>query len=82
MARAAALSASLDIRPLSFCDYHAHTRHFAQAIFEMGQTIPINVKIYTKFYLAGRTAVTCALKDLTDFVRQESWRISMTAYCV
>ena len=69
VARAAALAVALDTRPLSFCDGHAGMREFARAIFEMGQTVPSHEKIDPKSYLPGRTAVTCAVKELSESLR-------------
>ena len=40
VALAAALALYVDVRPLSFCDGHPGMKHFAQSIFEMGQTVP------------------------------------------
>ncbi len=45
-------------------------RHFAQPIFEMGQS-SVNEKIDPKSYLPGRDAVTNAVKDLSDNLRQK-----------
>ena len=45
VARSAALDACLDIRPLSLCDNHVCMRCFAQTIFELGQTVPVNERI-------------------------------------
>ena len=69
IARPADLAAALDIRPLSFRDGHAGIRYFAQAIFEMGHTVPESERIDPKSYLPGRTAVTNAVRDLPASLR-------------
>ena len=69
VALAAALAVCVDVRPLSFCDGHPEMKDFAQSIFEMGQSVPENEKIDPKSYLPGRTAVTSAVKELSEQLR-------------
>ena len=47
----------MDLRPLPFCDGHPGLHHFVKRIFE--------------FYVLGRTAVTIAIKDLSNNLRQK-----------
>ncbi len=46
-------------------------RHFAQTIFETGQSAPANEKIYPKSYLPGRYAVTSAVREISNKYRRE-----------
>ena len=61
--RAAAVTAALDMRPLSVCDGHACMRYFVHGIFKMGQSVLESEKIDPKSYLRGRTAVKNAVRD-------------------
>ena len=71
IAEAAAYAVSLDNRPLTFCDGHAGMRIFAKSIFEMGQTIPANEEIDAKSYLPRKVAVTKAIQEISDTLRQK-----------
>ena len=45
--------------------------HFAQTIFEMGQSVPENGTIDPKSYIPGRTAISNAVKGLSSKPRQD-----------
>ena len=69
--QAAAIAGNLHVRPSFFCDSQSGMHHFAQTIFEMGQSVPENEIIDLKSYLPGRTAVTNAVNDLSYECRQD-----------
>ena len=66
LAHSAVLVACLDIRPLLFCDNNVGMRCFAQTIFELGQTVPVNERIDLRPYYPERTAVSKAVKDISS----------------
>ena len=55
VARAAALAVALDVRYFPFWDEHFGMSNFAQTLFELGQTLPVNEKVGTASYLPGKT---------------------------
>ena len=65
----AAVPTALDIRLLSLCDGHAAMWYFAQAIFEMKQTVPESEIRDPKSYSSGQKAVTNAVRDLSVSLR-------------
>ena len=69
VALAAPLAVCVDVRPFSFCDGHPGMKQFVQIIFEIGQTVTENEKMDPKSYLRGRTAVTSAIKELSEQLR-------------
>ena len=71
IAHAAAYAVLLDIRPAPFCDGNEGMRMFAKSIFEMGQSVPANESIYPSGYLPGRTAVTYAVRDISNNSRRK-----------
>ena len=38
--------------------------NFAQALFELGQTVPVNEKVEKASYLPGKTAVQSAVQEI------------------
>ena len=45
-------------------------QHFAQTVFELGQTVPENEAIDPKSYCPGKTAVTNAMKEISTNYHQ------------
>ena len=69
IAHPAAHPVSLDIRPLPFCDAHDGMQNFPKSIFKLSQSVPANEKNDTSDYLPGRTAVTNAIRDISNNLR-------------
>ena len=70
-AQAAALHVYLDVRTLSYCDGQSGMRHFAQTIFETGQSVPENEPFERKSYQPRCTDETKAVKDLSHKYGQD-----------
>ncbi len=64
IAKSAAYTVALDLRPLLFCDGHLGLIKFAKALFELGQTVPVHENVEPISYLPGQTAVMTAVKEL------------------
>ena len=69
--RAAALAVALDVRALPFCDVHLVVSKFAQKLFELGQTVPVNEKLDPASHLPGKTAAHNAVQEIAKERRRE-----------
>ena len=81
IAKSTVYAVALDLRPLSFCDGHPGMIKFAKALFELGQTVPVQEDVEPMSYSPGQTAVTTAVKELAHSSRKQFLK-EMTDGCL
>lgn len=65
---------------MAICGEHVGMAHFAQTLFELGQTVPVNQSINPKYYLLGRNSDTSAFDQIADSLRQDLQQIFTTVF--